>query len=221
MPCAATRTCVFLAADFDRSNWLGDAQAFLEACDEFGVPAYLERSRSGRGGHVWIFFDRPLAASLARSLGSAILTRAMDLRPEVGFASYDRFFPSQDTMPKGGFGNLIAPCRRLDGSRKGRYAALCRSPCGLCRPTCCSWARAPPDISGRSSAPAEGSAARAPPGDPRVPGPGQATALEQAMLTPAGLGFAPAPLQRWTGGTVRSSQSHVPSSPRCEPDQRG
>ncbi len=101
-------TCTFLVADFDGSDWLQDAGAFLEACDEIGVPAYLERSRSGRGGHTWIFFDRPVAAWTARGLGSAILTRAMDRRPELGFASYDRFFPSQDTIPKGGFGNLVA-----------------------------------------------------------------------------------------------------------------
>jgi len=68
----------------------------------------LERSRSGKGGHVWIFFDSAIPAILARKLGSAILTRTMERRHQVGLDSYDRLFPNQDTMPKGGFGNLIA-----------------------------------------------------------------------------------------------------------------
>src|SRR5439155_7209393 len=72
------------------------------------VSAVLERSRSGAGGHVWIFFSEPVPARLARQLGSFLLTETMERRPAIGFASYDRIFPSQDIMPLGGFGNLIA-----------------------------------------------------------------------------------------------------------------
>lgn len=72
------------------------------------VPAALERSRSGRGGHVWLFFAQPVPASLARKLGSYLLTETMERRPDVGLDSYDRLFPNQDTLPRGGFGNLIA-----------------------------------------------------------------------------------------------------------------
>ncbi len=107
-------TCYFLAVDFDKKDWIGDAKAFLETCRELDVPAALERSRSGNGGHVWIFFSESIAASEARRLGTLLLTRTMNRRPEIGFASYDRLFPSQDTMPRGGFGNLIAlPLQRL------------------------------------------------------------------------------------------------------------
>jgi superfamily II DNA or RNA helicase len=106
-PLLADETCWFLAADFDKKTWQADSAAFLETCSEIGVSAALERSRSGNGGHVWIFFDHPVPASLARKLGCTILTRTMERR-QIGFDSYDRFFPNQDTMPKGGFGNLIA-----------------------------------------------------------------------------------------------------------------
>ena len=101
-------TCGFLAVDFDGDNWVQDSQAYIDTCRAEDVPASLERSRSGNGGHVWIFFSEPVAASEARRLGTLLLTKTMNGRPEVGFASYDRFFPSQDTMPRGGFGNLIA-----------------------------------------------------------------------------------------------------------------
>jgi len=101
-------TCHFLAVDFDKQDWAGDAKAFIETCREFDVPTALERSRSGNGGHIWLFFSEAIAASEARRLGTLLLTRAMNRRPEIGFASYDRLFPSQDTMPRGGFGNLIA-----------------------------------------------------------------------------------------------------------------
>ncbi|MDR3626612.1 MAG: DEAD/DEAH box helicase family protein, partial [Ignavibacteriaceae bacterium] len=101
-------SCCFLAVDFDKSSWQSDAFAFLEVCRELNIPASLERSRSGNGGHIWIFFSEPVAASSARKLGSYILTLTMARRPEINFDSYDRFFPSQDFMPKGGFGNLIA-----------------------------------------------------------------------------------------------------------------
>ncbi len=107
-PLLPDETCWFLAADFDEENWAADALAVLETCRAKGVPAALERSRSGNGGHVWIFFSEPVSARTARQLGAAMLTETMERRPEIGFASYDRFFPSQDTMPAGGFGNLIA-----------------------------------------------------------------------------------------------------------------
>src|SRR5438132_2423217 len=101
-------TCWFVAVDFDKKNWKADACAFLKTCRETGVPASLERSRSGNGGHVWIFFAQAIQAALARKLASAILSRTMEQHYALGLDSYDRLFPSQDTMPKGGFGNLIA-----------------------------------------------------------------------------------------------------------------
>ena len=107
-PLLTDETCWFLAVDFDKSTWADDAKAFLETCRSYQVPAALERSRSGNGGHVWIFFETPVLAALARKLGTLLLTSTMNLRPEIGMDSYDRLFPSQDTMPKGGFGNLIA-----------------------------------------------------------------------------------------------------------------
>jgi superfamily II DNA or RNA helicase len=107
-PMLSNETCWFLAADFDKQSWARDATAFLHTCRERNVPAVLERSRSGNGGHVWIFFSEPVPASEARRLGSFLLTETMERRPDIGFDSYDRFFPSQDTMPVGGFGNLIA-----------------------------------------------------------------------------------------------------------------
>jgi superfamily II DNA or RNA helicase/very-short-patch-repair endonuclease len=101
-------TCHFLAADFDREDWRRDATAFLETCQGLDLPAALERSRSGNGGHVWFFFAEAIPASLARKLGSHLLTETMERRPEIGLGSYDRLFPNQDTLPRGGFGNLIA-----------------------------------------------------------------------------------------------------------------
>src|SRR2546429_8347249 len=107
-PLLPDETCWFLAADFDKKTWEYDSLAFLEICKESNVPAALERSRSGKGGHIWIFFDRALPVITARKLGCVLLTRTMERRHQVGLDSYDRFFPNQDTMPKGGFGNLIA-----------------------------------------------------------------------------------------------------------------
>src|SRR5947208_1549676 len=80
----------------------------MRTCRDFGLPAVLERSRSGNGGHVWLFFETPLSAAIARKLGCYLLTTTMQKRYAIGLDSYDRLFPNQDTMPKGGFGNLIA-----------------------------------------------------------------------------------------------------------------
>jgi hypothetical protein len=107
-PLLQDETCFFLAVDFDKTGWHDDAAAFLETCRHLNLPAALERSRSGRGAHVWFFFDEAIPAALARRLGSHVLTETMERRPDVGLDSYDRLFPNQDTMPHGGFGNLIA-----------------------------------------------------------------------------------------------------------------
>lgn len=100
--------CFFLAVDFDEGDWAADALAYVETCRNFGIAAALERSRSGAGGHVWIFFAEAIPATIARKLGALLLTETMERRPEAGLKSYDRFFPNQDTLPRGGFGNLIA-----------------------------------------------------------------------------------------------------------------
>lgn len=116
--------CWFLAVDFDKKTWQEDAKAFLITCEEMSVPATLERSRSGNGGHVWIFFDSPVPAGLARKLGSTILTYTMEKHRHMGLDSYDRFFPSQDTMPKGGFGSLIALPLQREPRDKGNSVFL-------------------------------------------------------------------------------------------------
>ncbi len=107
-PMLEDETCRFLAVDFDKSHWRKDAALFLETCERLGIPAVLERSRSGNGGHVWFFFAGAVPAVLARGMASCILTETMEQHPDIGLDSYDRFFPNQDTLPKGGFGNLIA-----------------------------------------------------------------------------------------------------------------
>ena len=107
-PMLLDETCWFLALDFDGDQWRSDVRAVLEICDKHSLPGALERSRSGNGGHIWFFFEKAVPARLARNLGSLFLTEAMERRPEIGLKSYDRLFPNQDTLPKGGFGNLIA-----------------------------------------------------------------------------------------------------------------
>jgi hypothetical protein len=104
----ADDTSVFLACDFDGRGWQDDAAAYQRAGLELGVDVAIERSRSGKGAHAWVFFAEPVPARLARQLGTMILSRALDARPEMSFKSYDRFFPNQDFLPRGGFGNLIA-----------------------------------------------------------------------------------------------------------------
>jgi superfamily II DNA or RNA helicase len=107
-PLLQNETCRFLAMDFDKEAWREDAKAFMDTCKLEGIPAAMERSRSGNGAHIWIFFDNPVSAVKARRLGTFLMTRTLDRRPEIGLDSFDRFFPNQDTMPKGGFGNLTA-----------------------------------------------------------------------------------------------------------------
>lgn len=97
-----------LVADFDEEKWQLDVTAFCKCCREMGLAPAVERSRSGNGAHIWFFFSEPVSAADARRLGTSLLTRTMAHRHELSFSSYDRLFPSQDIVPKGGFGNLIA-----------------------------------------------------------------------------------------------------------------
>jgi hypothetical protein len=107
-PLLRDETCWFVAADFDSTSWESDVAAFRDTSRDAGVTVAIERSRSGDGGHAWIFFAEPIPAVTARRLATFLLTETLERRPEIGLDSYDRLYPSQDTMPKGGLGNLIA-----------------------------------------------------------------------------------------------------------------
>ncbi|MGY4492794.1 TOTE conflict system archaeo-eukaryotic primase domain-containing protein [Pseudomonas sp. TE3610] len=107
-PLLGDDTCCFLAADFDEAEWRADAVAFVQSCEALDIPVALEISRSGNGAHAWIFFEGKVPASDARRLGAAIISHACERTRQLSLSSYDRLFPNQDFMPKGGFGNLIA-----------------------------------------------------------------------------------------------------------------
>ncbi len=107
-PLMQDETCQLLAIDFDGENWTKDISAIREVCNYFEIPVAVERSRSGNGAHVWFFFEEKILSVTARKFGTALLTYTMNKRHDLSFKSYDRLFPNQDTMPKGGFGNLIA-----------------------------------------------------------------------------------------------------------------
>ena len=107
-PMLPDETCWFLAIDFDKSTWRDDVRALAATARQLGLRPLVERSRSGNGAHVWFFFAAPVPAATARKVGCHLITETMASRHELSMASYDRLFPSQDTMPRGGFGNLIA-----------------------------------------------------------------------------------------------------------------
>ena len=107
-PMLTDDTTLFLAVDFDDAEWREDVMAFAQSCRELGVPIAIEISRSGKGAHAWIFFGARVSARDARGLGSAIISHTCARTRQLKLQSYDRLFPNQDTMPKGGFGNLIA-----------------------------------------------------------------------------------------------------------------
>ena len=110
--------CNFLAIDFDKENCERDVTAFWNTCDELEIPMYVERSRSGNGAHVWIFFEESIPARIARKMGNILLTKTME-KASLKLDSYDRILPNQDTMPKGGFGNLIALPFQGESSKNG------------------------------------------------------------------------------------------------------
>src|SRR2546425_264696 len=107
-PLLTDERCWFLAADFDKTSWTDDVAAFVETCRVAGLPGAVERSRSGKGPHVWFFFSAPVPATPARKMGCYLITETMSRRHQLSMESYDRLFPNQDTLPRGGFGNLIA-----------------------------------------------------------------------------------------------------------------
>lgn len=107
-PLLTDDTCHFLAADFDEADWKDDARAFVQSCHELSIPVALEISRSGNGAHAWVFFADSVSARDARRLGTALISHTCSRTRQLKLESYDRLFPNQDTMPKGGFGNLIA-----------------------------------------------------------------------------------------------------------------
>jgi hypothetical protein len=119
-PLLEDETCGFLAADFDKRSWKDDVAAFFETCRIVGVPVAIERSRSGNGAHAWFFFTAPVRANVARRMGCYLITETMNRRHELSMESYDRLFPNQDTLSRGGFGNLIA--LPLQTPRKCRHA---------------------------------------------------------------------------------------------------
>lgn len=104
----SNNTCIFLAADFDKESWKKDVTAYKYVARELGIETYIEISKSGNGAHAWIFFEEPVFARKARQLGTLILVKASALSKQIKLSSHDRFFPNQDSLPNGGFGNLIA-----------------------------------------------------------------------------------------------------------------
>ena len=117
-------TCWFLAIDFDEGAWAEDVRAFQETCRDAGLPVAVERSRSGNGAHAWFFFSEPVSAAAARQMGCYLITETMSRRHELAMGSYDRLFPSQDTLPKGGFGNLIALPLQREPRKRGNTVFL-------------------------------------------------------------------------------------------------
>lgn len=123
-PMLPDETCYLLALDFDDANWQDCARAVAGICHAHSIPFALERSRSGQGAHVWLFFAEAIPCAKARQLGDALLTAAMDACGGISFAAYDRMFPNQDTLPAGGFGNLIALPLQGQARRQGNSVFL-------------------------------------------------------------------------------------------------
>ena len=123
-PMLENDTCWFLAADFDKESWMEDVHAFRETCRSMDIPIAVERSRPGNGAHVWFFFTEAISAAVARAMGCFLITETMSNCHQLSMESYDRLFPSQDMLPKGGFGNLIALPLQHESRQKGNTVFL-------------------------------------------------------------------------------------------------
>lgn len=111
--------CYFVALNFDENNWFEDMYSVYKIALSNEIYALMERSASGIGGHLWIFFSQPIKAIKARKLAMFLLQQAMKVNKNISFDSFDRIFPSQDYLPEGGFGNLIALPLRYDAFKRG------------------------------------------------------------------------------------------------------
>lgn len=115
-------TCRFIVFDFDNHEkgaekndfantdnvWMDEVDSLRKICEMNGIDALVERSRSGRGAHVWIFFEKPVDAATARRFGYELLDKGAESVNLKSFRYYDRMLPMQDHLPEGGLGNLIA-----------------------------------------------------------------------------------------------------------------
>ncbi len=126
-PCWKTTAATLSPSTSMKQNGGRMPRAFMGSCEALGVPAALEISRSGCGAHAWVFFASRVSARYARRLGTAIISHTCARTRQLKLNSYDRLFPNQDTMPKGGFGNLIACRCRRGHAREAQCVRRCRA----------------------------------------------------------------------------------------------
>lgn len=123
-PLLTDNTCYLLVMDFDEDNWFDDMLSVYKIALRYDIYPLMERSSSGHGGHLWLFFAIPVKALKARKLGSLLIQEAMEGNKNLKFDSFDRMFPNQDYLPQGGFGNLIALPLRHDAYLKGNSSFI-------------------------------------------------------------------------------------------------
>ncbi len=128
-PLLENNTSYFIAADFDGERAFDEARSLAAVCKEIGLPAHLERSRSGNGAHVWLFFEEQYPAARSRIIMLECVRRALGLSAFDKEVSFDRLFPNQDVQSGKGFGNLIA--LPLQGTSAERGNAVFVDPANL------------------------------------------------------------------------------------------